>query len=157
MTDRPGPSATHDPTAVITLASGRRIQLRRLVRDPTFLNVGEAAPMADVVDSMVRGAQAQARTAFGLTKGAPGGPLVAPPELVKVPSRWPDDVGYLPRWVSCGLFDSDRPTQGADGDGSELVLVWYQDDFAPLFPPAFRSWVEALDWDAHARNTSWDL
>ena len=43
---RPFHIASTDPTTLVHLHSGRIIRLERLMRDRTFLNVGEASPYA---------------------------------------------------------------------------------------------------------------
>lgn len=143
---------TPDPQARLTLPSGRTLRLTRLVRDPTYLNAGEAAPDLEVVGDQMRSASRHAATCFP-GSGPAGGPLVAPPHLVKGPwCHFPTDVGFLPRWVSCGLFESPEPTRKGDGDYSRLILVWYQDDLEPILSEDLQAWLQTLDWDQHAKN-----
>lgn len=150
---RPFHIASTDPTTRVHLHSGRIIRLERLMRDRTFLNVGEASPTQDIVDLMAGGALLEAPQLFHRS-GPAGGPLLAPPELLTGPwSAGPDEVGYLPPWVSYGLFVSDEPTkEGEEGDMSQLIVVWYQDYAQPLMDGGFLHWLQRLDWDAHAKN-----
>ena len=53
---RPFHIASTDPTTLVHLHSGRIIRLERLMRDRTFLNVGEASPTQDNVERMTGGA-----------------------------------------------------------------------------------------------------
>lgn len=154
---RPPHIAAHDPTAMVQLASGRTIRLERLMRDRTFLGVGEASPTQENVDRMTGGALLEARQIFRRS-GPAGGPLLAPPNLLTGPwSPRPDQVGYLPPWVSYGLFVSDKPTKGGEGDLSQLIVVWYQDYAQPLMEESFLTWLQGLDWDSHAKDLFMDL
>lgn len=152
---RPPSPIAFDPTLAVQLHSGRTLHLKRLVRDPLFLNVLECAPIQENVERLTRSALERARECFR-ESGPAGGPLVAPAELLVGPwCQRPGDVGYLPPWVSCGLFESTRPTQGSKGYRSQLIVVWFQDYGQPLMDGPFLSWLSTIDWDAHAVNLTW--
>lgn len=83
---------------------------------------------------------------------------MAPPHLLT--GTWciaPEDIGLLPRWVSYGLFISDKPTPSEfDMHQSQLIAVWYQDYAQPLMEGHFLNWLRGIDWDAHAHNIPWE-
>jgi len=150
----PTPNAT-DPTLTVHLWSRRTIQLKRLVRDPVVLDVPERAPTQENVDRLMREAVEWAQRCFK-DSGPAGGPLVAPAELLTGPGRQRlEEVGYLPAWVSCGLFESTRPTEGGKGCRSQLIVVWFQDFGGTVMDGPFLSWLCVLDWDIHAVNLPW--
>ncbi|VTT96402.1 Uncharacterized protein OS=Cystobacter violaceus Cb vi76 GN=Q664_31220 PE=4 SV=1 [Gemmataceae bacterium] len=61
----------------------------------------------------------------------------------------------LPGIVCVGRFTSYQPTKGSDEDGSELLVIWFQHEFALPVDQGVRQQIRAIDWDTHATNFGW--
>jgi len=57
----------------------------------------------------------------------------------------------LPEVTCIGRFDSDPPPRGTRDAASDLLVIWFQSDFAPPIDPLVKRELVALDWDALAR------
>jgi len=69
------------------------------------------------------------------------------------PARAPHGTpARLPEVTCIGRFDSDILPGAVDDVGSDLVVIWFQSDFAPPIDPIVKSQLVALDWDALARG-----
>jgi hypothetical protein len=65
------------------------------------------------------------------------------------------DLAALPSVGCVGRFLSYAPARDVGRQFSELVVIWFQDQFAlPIDPKVWPSLV-AIDWDRHAADGDW--
>lgn len=135
----------------LSLRTGRTIYLRALDQHSVYEGLLEGLPTTLMNREIVERTMAEARARH------PGQePFLIQPRETPVPYR--DDRPYpfgeparLPGAACVGRFTSLSPARGA-GDYSELVVVWFQDEFAlPIAPDAFEQLV-AMDWGRHAAD-----
>src|SRR5688572_21808282 len=87
-------------------------------------------------------------------------PYLVPPR--ETPIETFDDRPYpfgtpasLPSLICVARFESYQPTTGRDGDGSGLVVIWFQQNFAlPIDDEVLRHLAE-VDWNQYA-GSFWD-
>lgn len=58
----------------------------------------------------------------------------------------------LPSITCIGRFQSLSPARDAKMDASELVIIWFQPEFAIPINPSIVTQIQAIDWDQHAND-----
>jgi hypothetical protein len=85
-----------------------------------------------------------------------GGHLISPEEeKLTYPGNRPYPFGHparIPSVACVGCFRSYQPARTASGDFSQLVVVWFQDNFALPIDPKVWLQLLAIDWDRHAAD-----
>jgi uncharacterized protein (TIGR02996 family) len=138
-----------DPRQV-RLRSGRTVYLRELRQSGVYEGLLEGLPTTEMNQRMIAGMVAAERT--GLSGHDPY--LIQPRET---PLEYPGDRPYpfgqpasIPRIVCIGRFSSFEPARDASRDFSELVVIWFQDEFAlPIDVPIWEQLL-AINWQEHA-------
>lgn len=143
----------------VTLLSGRSITLRRLDQVMTYDGWLEGTPIDRINTSIIDEAVRTAKS-FCIDGTSPF--LVPPPRRDYL--RTPGDMDALresmphriPEWlpvVRCiGSFIGTRPVREPEKHGSTLVVVWFQDEYAPPFLEPAASAILQLDWEALAAD-----
>ena len=139
-------------THEIKRKSGRTIYLSELRQIGTYDGVLEGLPTAEKNANLVKRLLADRQNqAFG-----------APPHMLPFKERpidLPPEQKYpfgtpsaLPPVTVAARFKSLAPTAAAEGDGSALVVIWFQESFA--FPPSpeIALHLESLDWEKNAAS-----
>ncbi len=136
----------------IRLNSGREVSLRAYRQFRVYEGLLEGMPTremnADIIDRLVAEERARPFT---------GPPLLLTPEQrpLKHPRRHPYPFGEpaaLPSVACVGRFHSSSPTREAMRDFSDLVVIWFQDEFSPPIGPEVWNQFHEIDWDRHARD-----
>lgn len=139
----------------LRLDSGRSVSLVTLRQFSVYEGLLEGLPTremnAQIIDRLV--AEEQARPFASA-------PLLLTPE--QRPLEGYHDRPYpfgkpasLPQIACVGRFRSLRPARNPSDDCSELVVIWFQNDFAPPIGPEVWPHFRAIDWDRHATDYSW--
>jgi uncharacterized protein (TIGR02996 family) len=137
----------------IKLRSGRDIHLRRLDQHHIYEGLLEGLPTTAMNRRIIEGIVNDARTRRGEEPF-----LIRPRET---PISYSGDRPYpfgdpaeLPGVACVGRFTSFTAARGG-GDCSELVVIWFQDEFA--LPIASEAWEQlvAIDWNQHAIDGSY--
>ena len=63
---------------------------------------------------------------------------------------WPEPRGLLPRIACVGRFESFEAAKDRARDGSELTIIWFQDEFAFPIDPGVREHIRAIRLGAAA-------
>jgi uncharacterized protein (TIGR02996 family) len=93
-------------------------------------------------------AQAAVDSAVGRARQLAGRePYLIPPE--PRPRRLPADLA-IPRMVCVGRLSSYHHARDPQQFGSELTVLWFQDDMALPIDPVVREQIRAIDWERHA-------
>lgn len=140
----------------ITLHSGRSIILEELHQRLTYAGLIEGLPYTSLNDRYVEGALETARTKC-INESQP---LLITPDRRNY-LREPGDMepfrsysGGRPEWlplVRCiGGFKSIFPARNTNMDGSYLVLVWFQHEFAPPINNAALEKIQSINWESSA-------
>ena len=58
----------------------------------------------------------------------------------------------LPGTTCCAVFESPKPVKSEAGDGSSLIVVWLQDDWAMPIAAGVLKLIRGLDWEAQAKD-----
>jgi hypothetical protein len=61
----------------------------------------------------------------------------------------------LSRFVCRALFVSYTSAKNKEMDGSQMVIVWYQEKFPPLIEDRNKAWLEDLPWEFFAADFQW--
>ena len=124
-------------TALINLASGREIQLDRLIIEDTYLEVEGGTPeerramLLDIPYERVVSVSGD-DTPFV---------MIDPPP------------GDLPALTFIGQFSSDKPVRNGKADAfSELTICWYAADYPKDLTAHVAATVADVDWDTLAGN-----
>jgi hypothetical protein len=132
-------SPAHD--SEFTLASGRAVRLQALRQWRTYEGLREGAPTREHNEGLVQRVLQQ--------ESRPGEPaaLLQPVERALALQGYPFGTpAALPSVCCVGRLESVQPARDLSLDGSSLVVVWFQDDFAFPIEPAARMRLTALDW-----------
>lgn len=145
----------------LELNSGRGIRLASIRQSGTNDGVLCGSPRSDSEfnDRRVRNAIESAAQEFTCE---PGNVAVLPPRLWRsIENKRPGDPGpeeiavdYLPPVKTLAVFES-SPQDGADADGSSLVVVWFQDAYGLPGEGHVMEQLRALDWERLATDWSW--
>jgi hypothetical protein len=154
-------ASTRDDRASIALLTGRNVTLTSLTQFLTYggLLAGRPDGKADH-ERQVRYAIERAEQVFGVERKAIH---VLPPVLFvsqvrrERPGAEPESrtVEYLPPVCSLGRIESSMPVHDPDGDGSQLVVVWFQENFGLPDPNVLKESFSGIPWDAIAVDWSW--
>ncbi|AWM40610.1 hypothetical protein GobsT_08630 [Gemmata obscuriglobus] len=135
----------------IKLRAGREIRLNALRQWNFYAGLLEGAPTTQMNREHVQRIVAEEQLRRGEVPYLVQ-PRESPIEQV-APHRAP--CGLLPAIVCVGEFDSFEPTRDKNQDGSQLTIIWFQDDYAFPIDPAAREQIRAIDWDTYAHDFSW--
>jgi hypothetical protein len=142
----------------ITLHSGRSIILEELLQKQTYAGLLEGIPFASFNDQRMKWALETGRTKC-INESEPL--LIAPDRRDYL--REPGDMehfrsykGGRPEWlpmVQCiGGFKSISPAHNYNMDGSHLVVVWFQNEFAPPISNGALEKMKSIDWESSATD-----
>jgi hypothetical protein len=143
----------------LVLPSGRSITLESLNQRMTYAELIAGVPDARVNDWEIKCALQEAQR-FCIDGAAPH--LLSPPRRSYL--RKPGDMDPIvkqrpyrtPEWlpmVRCiGSFKSFPPSRDASKHGSFLVVVWFQDEYAPPIREPAIGQLLAIDWEALAAD-----
>lgn len=143
----------------ILLNTGRKIHLQEIHQEYTYAGMLAGYPTTE------SNARYLAELALSKSDGAPRyvvHPVEQPIEAILKRRRehpnhpMEEGKGFparLPPIICSACFTSDEiKDQDKDGCGSQLWVVWFQDEFAfPIAPEALRG-IQAIDWEAVAKN-----
>lgn len=148
----------------IQLVSGRVVQLEELNQRFTYEGLQGGVPTTKMNQEIIERAVSRAVSPF-----LKEGPLVIQP--VEVAIEVSDQELESPRWkwkrqdsgdparipdILCeGRFESSSPIHDPSQDGSSLVIVWFQNEFALPIDPAVMEQIKAIDWDSAAHDWEW--
>lgn len=146
---------THLRVDDLRLATGRTISLDSLRQFKVYGGLLEGMPTREmnqrIIDRLI--AEEQARP-FASTP-----PLLLTPE--QRPIEYQDDRPYpfgepaqLPAIACVGRFSS-SPARDMARDGSVLVVIWFQDNFAPPIGPDVWPQFREMDWNQYAVDGDW--
>ncbi len=138
-----------DRGSQLRLQSGRTIYLRSLRQQVTYGGLLEGFPTRQMNQDIIEGILSSER------RRDAGDPYLIPP--VQRPLEYPRARPYpfgepvaLPP-VSCvARFTSLEPARDKAMDGSELVVVWFQGEFALPVDRQVVQQLLAIDWNQHA-------
>jgi uncharacterized protein (TIGR02996 family) len=129
----------------LTLRTGRSIRLWEIRQFETYAGLFMGYPTRErnraKVDALLR----QEREREGRD------PYLVPPRErpIEVPNPR-GEPAELPAVACVAQFDSFQPAKDPHRDGSQLVVVWFQDEFAFPIAPAILDQLLAIDWNRHA-------
>ena len=141
----------------VALRSGRTVTLEALDQVMTYAGLLEGTPDAESNDWHIESALRAAER-----RCVPGARphLIPPPrrdylrepgdmrwEVERCPYRTPE---WLPMVQCIGSFEHVRPVRDPDCHLSVLVVVWFQDEYAPPIREPSLGQLLALDWDSLA-------
>jgi uncharacterized protein (TIGR02996 family) len=136
----------------ICLRSGRAVSLRALRQFRVYEGLLEGLPTTQLNQQIIDELLAQER------EGPAGGePYLIRP--VETPLEYPRDRPYpfgqprgLPPIACVGRFHSFQPAREPWRHYSELVVIWFQAEFAlPIDPQVWEQFL-SIDWDQHAAD-----
>jgi hypothetical protein len=58
----------------------------------------------------------------------------------------------LPSTTCCAAFESPKPVNSKVGDGSSLIVVWLQDEWAMPIAAGPLKLIRGIDWEAKAKD-----
>ena len=141
---------------VLTLQDGRAIWLDSLHQYTTYAGLMVGNP-TELHDDFIQEGLAYAKWIFRYQEIPP---LLVPPPRIRFdlpPSRQPQKPGEpesvherLPYVTCTAKFHSKRIS--AEADGSSLLVVWFQDEFALPIDPGVQAHLMALDWAGQAQD-----
>jgi uncharacterized protein (TIGR02996 family) len=132
----------------LRLRSGRWLWLHTLRQSQTYAGTVTGLPTREYNRRCVEHIVARQRERFHRESY-----LIQPRERPFVPGEGPgspDTQAMLPSIVCVGEFESTPPVGNSESKGSELVVIWFQDEFAFPIDPAVREQIRAIDWEKHA-------
>lgn len=140
----------------LTLTTGRTITLVELRQRQTYAGLLEGVPWAAINDRKLQDALHDAAP-LCLGGGVPyliqparrnylrtPGDMNGSNALASEPAEW------LPMICSTGVFTSKSAARNKKLDGSQLVAVWYQDEFGPPSDAHNLSKLQRIEWNAVA-------
>ena len=148
----------------IELVGGRVVQLEELHQRFTYEGLQGGYPTTQMNQEII--ARALERTVSPFLKE--GALLIQPvevavdiSELDLDPTKWKrrcadfGDPAFIPDILVEARFGSSSPVHDTSQDGSSLVIVWFQKDFALPIDPAVVEQIKAIDWDSLAHDWEW--
>ncbi len=143
----------------ILLRSGRPIQLQVLKQSETYAELIHGTPDTQMNAGIIQSALNKAVLPHTL----PGAPhLISPVESPlesrsksELHKKSPDQFGapaQIPGIVCEGRFSSFAPARDVERDGSWLILVWFQHNWALPIADDVLQQIQALDWDSLAHD-----
>jgi uncharacterized protein (TIGR02996 family) len=135
----------------ITQRSGRWVSLRELRQWRTYGGLLEGSPNDEINQQILRHAQTEAaRGAISANSY-----LIPPVIRNRLQKGWdiaPRQYQFLPATACVGRFTSTPRSNDSNYHASELVIIWFQDEFAFPIDPAVREQIRAIDWEKHATD-----
>ncbi|MCY2977864.1 MAG: hypothetical protein NTU79_04265 [Planctomycetota bacterium] len=138
--------------STVELASGREIALVRLYQFRTYEGLIEGLPTRERNARKVPYICNEAAELWKIRVH-----LIEPSETtIEYDGKYPFGTpAILPGTVCFGLFSSLQPARDNSKDGSELTIVWFQNDFAFPIDDSVRQAIRTLDWDSIAVDYSY--
>jgi hypothetical protein len=143
----------------VLLRSGRKITLEALDQRMTYAGLLEGNPDREANDRTVEHAMREAQR--HCVAGAKPH-LIGPPrrDYLRRPGDMQASTGRarrrIPEWlpmVRCiGSFKDVVPARHPEKDLSILVVVWFQDEYAPPIQEPALSQIQGLDWESLAED-----
>ncbi len=133
--------------SLIRLGSGREIAIGRLYQFRTYEGLIEGLPTRERNAKRIPHICNEAQELWNLKVH-----LIEPTEVpIEYDGKYPFGVpAILPGTVCFGRFSSLRPARDASMDGSELTIVWFQNDFAFPIDESVLIAIQTLDWESIA-------
>lgn len=132
----------NDTHACFTLKTGREVQLVELRQSKTYGGLLEGQPTIERDERYLR----------LLSHGSNGLEGIA---RTIVPPRETVDYLPLPTITSIGLFVSYDPARNHAFDCSQLVVVWFQDDFGIADDGILNNLLTNIDWNSLATDCNY--
>lgn len=136
----------------LDLPSGRRLWLHELRQYVTYAGRLEGLPTAEENERDVQRLIAEYRD-----RPYPGPPYLIPP--TETPSQFLGGTRYpfgtpsaLPAVTCIGRFESLSPARDPHCDGSGLVVIWYQEEFALPIDASVVAQLLSIKWEKHAAD-----
>jgi uncharacterized protein (TIGR02996 family) len=138
----------------ITLRSGRWLLLRELRQWNFYEGLLEGLPTQELNQRLIENIITAEREGRH-----------AEPYLIQPPERLIENYSQslyrdrrpagIPGIACVARFTSLQPAKDKNRHASELVVIWFQDDFAFPIDPAVREHIRAIDWEKHAADFDW--
>ena len=135
---------------VVRLWSGREIELRELRQVLVYESILEGVPTQDDTRRLVGGLLAEMTSQFQVR------PLLIEP-VERILDRPPTRRGIpakIPAVGCIGRFVSFQPARDPSQHASELLVLWFQEDFGLADAPALER-LKLVDWEGSARDFEW--
>lgn len=136
----------------LRLASGRSIHLRSLRQFEVYSGLLEGLPTREMNARTIERLVAEERA-----RPFAAEPLLIPP--IQRPIEYDRERPYpfgepaeLPPVACVGRFDSNSPARDMTCMCSDLVVIWFQNEFSPPIGPDVWHQLRKIDWDRHARD-----
>ena len=135
----------------LQLASGRRISLRELRQFSVYAGLLEGYPNREMNERIITRLVEEERERWR-TGQEPY--LIRPDERPMTGGEWVNPrLGppvSLPSLACVGTFRCSDPARDKGSDFSELVVIWFQDDFGPPLERNLLESLRVIDWNRHA-------
>jgi uncharacterized protein (TIGR02996 family) len=142
----------------VQLQSGRLVALRELRQFRVYEGLLEGLPRTELNQRIINGILEEERTRLST-----GEPYLIRPDETPIQSQRPIENRWkgphlwgqpaaLPSVGCVGRFHSSHPARDSGRHFSELVVVWFQEDFA--LPIDQKAWAQllVLDWERYAAD-----
>jgi hypothetical protein len=135
--------------STIKLASGREIAIGRLYQFRTYEGLIEGLPTKERNARRIPHFRNEAQELWKLKVH-----LIEPSETpIEYDGKYPlGTPAMLPGTVCFGRFSSLTPARDSSKDGSELTIVWFQNDFAFPIDDSVLKAIRTLDWESIAED-----
>ncbi len=134
-------------TSTIKLVTGREIAIARIYQFRTYEGLIEGLPTKERNAKRIPYICNEAQALWNVKVH-----LVEPTEVpIEYSGKYPFGTpSSLPGTVCFGRFSSLRPARDTSMDGSELTIVWFQNDFAFPIDESVLLAIQTLDWESIA-------
>ena len=137
----------------VKLRSGRSVLLREFRQWNFYEGLMAGAPTSEANRESAERLVAEERVRNNAE------PYLIPPieRAVKVreDESWNESRGLFPTVACVARFLSFNAARDPNRDGSELVIIWFQDEWAFPIDPGIREQIRAIDWEKHAHDFDW--
>lgn len=137
----------------LSLADGRKISIEAMHLSQTYANLLAGLPDKDVNQRIIRDKKKLISKIFTEKKKKC---ISLKPVVERWTKTYPEDpetpmqVERLPRFCIAAECYCDQPVQ--DGDGSKLVVFWFQDSPYPFLSEENHAKFKAIDWQSLAED-----
>ena len=132
----------------IELSSGREIFLNKIYQDYTYDGLLLGHPDREMNDRYVKNSMESASEMMSSAATY----LVSPP-LIEVEIDERDNDAIRMPYITCyGQFESSKIKGDEYNDGSWLIIVWYQEEFAMPIDASVIEHIKTIDWDSEAEG-----
>jgi uncharacterized protein (TIGR02996 family) len=134
----------------VPLRSGRFVSLRELRQFGTYEGLLEGLPTREMNQARIERVLGEERN-----RASGAEPYLIPPVETPIKREEPYPFGEpaaIPAVTCIGRFRSYDPARDPAHDYSELVVVWFQREFAPPIDSGVWQQLLAIDWDRHAND-----